>query len=152
MSTVRGGRKFEEAMAELAKKVGARGRNTVLRVGFLENATYPDGKPVAMIAAIQEYGAPRAGIPPRPFFRSMIEAKQGEWPAAIRQLLIDNDYDVQKTLDMAGAAIAGQLRQSITEFEGTPLKPATIKRKGFAKQLVDTGHMLASVDHEVKSG
>lgn len=30
---------------------------TGIRVGFLENATYPDGKSVASIAAIQEYGA-----------------------------------------------------------------------------------------------
>jgi hypothetical protein len=30
------------------------------------------------------------------------------------------------------------------------LKPATIRRKGFAKPLVDTGHMLNSIDHEVE--
>ena len=46
-----------------------------VRIGFLENATYPDGKPVAMIAAIQEFGAPARNIPPRPFFRQMIAAK-----------------------------------------------------------------------------
>jgi hypothetical protein len=147
MATVQGGRKLERALQDLARKVSNGG---TLRVGFLEGATYPDGKSVAMIASIQEYGAPAAGIPPRPFFRRMIAAKSGEWSAAIKQLLIDNDYDVRKALELAGIAIEGQLRQSIIDLVDPPLKPATIARKGSAKPLIDTGHMLRSVDHELK--
>lgn len=33
------------------------GPSPVLKVGFLANATYPDGTPVAMVAMIQEFGA-----------------------------------------------------------------------------------------------
>jgi|WetSurMetagenome_2_1015567.scaffolds.fasta_scaffold00813_7 hypothetical protein len=135
-------------IGELAEKL--KSKEPVVRVGFLENAVYPDGTPVAMIAAIQDGGAPGAGIPPRPFFRNMIAAKKGEWPAAIAGLLKDNNYDAVRTLDQTGAAIAGQLRQSITEFNSVPLKPSTIKAKGFDKQLIDTGFMLNSVDFEVK--
>lgn len=124
----------------------------VVRVGFLSNARYPDGKPVAMIAAIQEYGAPGAGIPPRPFFRNMVADKRGEWPAAIRGLLKSTGNDAVKTLDLTGAAIAGQLRESIINTNSPPLAPSTIARKGFAKPLVDTGHMLQSIDHEVIRG
>jgi hypothetical protein len=147
MATVTGGRKLEQALQDLARKVSKPG---TLRVGFLEGATYPDGKPVAMIAAIQEYGAPRAGIPPRPFFRRMIAAKSGEWPAAIKQLLIDNNYDARAALEQAGIAIEGQLRQSIIELVDPPLAQSTIDRKGSSKPLVDSGHLLRSVDHEVK--
>lgn len=124
----------------------------IVRVGFLSKATYPDGKPVAMIAAIQEYGAPGAGIPPRPFFRNMVADKRGEWPAAIRGLLKSTGNDAVKTLDLTGAAIAGQLRESIINTNSPPLAPSTIARKGFAKPLVDTGHMLQSIDHEVIRG
>jgi len=120
-----------------------------LRVGFLENAKYPDGTPVAMIAAIQDYGAPNAGIPPRPFFRNMIAAKSPEWPAAIAQLLKDNNLDAVKALDQTGFAIEGQLRESIQQTNAPPLAPSTIARKGFDKPLIDTGHMYNSVDHEV---
>lgn len=102
-----------------------------------------------MIAAIQEFGAPAAGIPPRPFFREMIAVKKDSWPAAIEQNLIATGYDVERTLALVGEGIAGQLKQSIVDFDGVPLKPATIRRKGSDKQLVDTGHMLASVDYEV---
>ena len=147
MATIRGGEKFEAAMADLARKLG---RPATLKVGFLGNATYPDGKPVAMIAAINEYGAPSRGQPPRPFFRRMINAKQGEWPAAIAGVLQAQGNDVEKALDIAGAAIAGQLRQSIVDLVDPPLAPSTIARKGHDKPLVDTSHMLKSVDHEVK--
>ena len=147
MATIRGGENFEAAMADLARRLG---RPATLKVGFLGNATYPDGKPVAMIAAINEYGAPSRGQPPRPFFRRMINAKQGEWPAAIAGVLQAQGNDVEKALDIAGAAIAGQLRQSIVDLVDPPLAPSTIARKGFDKPLIDTSHMLKSVDHEVK--
>jgi hypothetical protein len=147
MATIRGGEKFEAAMAVLTRMIG---RPATLKVGFLENATYPDGKPVAMIAAINEYGAPSRGQPARPFFRRMINAKQDEWPAAIAGVLRANGNDVEKSLNIAGAAIAGQLRQSIVDLVDPPLAPSTIARKGFDKPLIDTSHMLKSVDHEVK--
>lgn len=135
-------------MRELAAKVS---RPATLRVGFLERSTYPTGQSVAMIAAINEFGAPSRGQPPRPFFRNMIAKYKGEWPKAIGDLLKANDWDAERALDIAGAAIAGQLRQSITDFYGVPLKPATIARKGFDKQLINSAHMLQSVDHEVKA-
>lgn len=145
---VRGGDKFENALKDLATRVA---KPASVKIGFLEGARYPDGTSVAMIAAINEYGAPSRGQPPRPFFRRMIDAKQGEWPSAIAGLLKANDLDAEKALDLAGAAIAGQLRQSIRDLVDPPLAASTIRRKGFAKPLVDTGHMLNSVDHEVKA-
>lgn len=147
MAVVRGGAKFQAAMRELAGKLARPG---TVRVGFLAKAKYPDGTPVAMIAAINEYGRPSVGQPPRPFFRRMIAAKQGEWPSAIAGLLKANGLDAMRALDLAGAAIAGQLRESIRDLTDPPLAASTIRRKGFDKPLVDTGHMLNSVDHEVK--
>lgn len=146
MANIKGGDKLLEKLAQLAKMAE---NPATLRVGFLESATYPDGKPVAMIAAIQDFGAPGVGIPPRPFFRNMIANKRGEWPKAIADLLKANDYDAKKTLEIAGQAIAGQLRQSIINTNEPPLAASTIARKGSAKPLVDTGHMLNSVDFEV---
>ena len=148
MATLVGGEKLQQKMRELAQLVG---KPAKLRVGFLENATYPDGTPVAMVAAIQDFGAPRAGIPPRPFFRNMIAAKQKEWPGAIAALLKQKKWDAAAALDVAGAAIAGQLRQSIVDTNSPPLAESTIRRKGSSKPLVDTGHMLNSISHEVET-
>lgn len=149
MATISGGERLATALREMASKVA---KPATLRVGFLENARYPDGTPVAMVAAINEYGAPSRGQPPRPFFRRMIAKHVGEWPSAIGDLLKANEYDAAKALDLTGATIAGQLRQSITDLVDPPLAPSTIRRKGFDKPLIDSGDMRRSVDHEVKTG
>lgn len=175
MVTISGGDKFEAALKSIATSLGSA---KVLRVGFLEDATYPAGKvkalrtaykarkkakiegavtgalygtSVAMVAAIQNYGAPKAGIPPRPFFSNMIADKSPEWPAAIGKQLVRNNYDADKTLRIVGEAIRGQLQKSIRDTDTPPLKQATIDRKGFSKPLIDTAHMINSVDYDITS-
>lgn len=141
-----GGKVLERKLEELAKNV----QNAAeVRVGFLDTATYPDGTPVAMVAAIQDFGAPSQGIPPRPFFRTMVSDKSPAWPNTMASLLKSNNYDARLTLGQMGAGIAGQLRQSIHDTNSPPLAASTIAAKGHAKPLVDTGHMLQSVDFEV---
>lgn len=148
MATIKGGKKLEQQIAAIAKAMGTSART--LRVGFLENSTYPNGTPVALVAAVQNFGAPRAGIPPRPFFSNMVKSKSPGWPLDLAKALRATDFDSDRALKIMGEAIAGDLRQSITDTNEPPLKAATIKRKGFSKPLVDTGHMLQSVDFEVK--
>lgn len=146
MARMRGGEGVDRKLREIGDAIS---KPATLRVGFLEGATYPDGTPVAMIAAIQDFGAPAVGIPPRPFFRNMIARKSPEWPEAAGALLVANNYDVQKTFGQIGEAIAGQLRQSIVDTNSPALAESTVARKGFSKPLVDTGHMLNSVNYEV---
>ena len=67
-------------------------------------------------------------------------------------MLKANNYDAARTLDHVGLAIADQLRESIVSFDGAPLAPSTVKAKGFAKQLIDTGVMSNSIDHAVNTG
>lgn len=144
MATISGGAKLEAALRKISEAVT---RPATLRVGFLSDASSPNGTNVAMIAAIQNFGG--GNIPPRPFFSNMVAAKSPEWPKAIGDLLVANDYDVEKTLNITGQAIAGQLRQSVIDTNSPPLAPSTIRRKGHAKVLVDTGHLLQSIDHEI---
>lgn len=148
MVKISGGDKLASALTEIARNAS---KASEVDVGFLEGATYPDGTSVPMVAAVQEFGAPSVGIPPRPFFRSMIQEKSPEWPGAVAGLLKANDYDAEKTLGQTGAAIKGQLQQSIRDTNSPPLKPATIARKGFDKPLIDTGVMINSADYIVKS-
>ena len=44
---------------------------------------------------------------------------------------------------------AAGIKETISKITAPPLKPATIKRKGSAKPLIDTGLMLASVQNAV---
>jgi hypothetical protein len=143
-----GGADLRRALSEMSARLGREG---TLRVGFLEGATYPDGTSVPMVAAINEFGAPSRGQPPRPFFRRMIADKSSSWPQAIEQNLIATRFDVEKTLERVGEGIASQLRQSIIDLVDPPLAASTIAKKGFDKPLIDTSVMLNSVGHEVET-
>ena len=146
MATLSGGDKLTSALAKIAQSLA---KPVTLRVGFLEDATYPDGQSVAEVAAFNEFGTSKA--PARPFFRNMIADKSGGWPKAIAANLKASDYDIDKTMHLMGAGIKGQLQQAINDFSGVPLAASTIKRKGSSKQLIDTAHMLNSVNYEVES-
>lgn len=150
MAGVTGGAKLDKAMGDMARRMRNPG---TLRVGFLEGATYPDGTPVALVAAIQNFGAPARGIPPRPFFTNMIKAKSDGWGDSFARIMAQPNMTPKRALKIMGQGIEGQLRESIVATNTPPLAPATIARKGgtptAAKPLIDTGHMFDSIDSEV---
>lgn len=110
----------------LKARADSSGNATTVQTGFFPGATYPDGTSVAMVAAIQNYGAPRAGIPPRPFFRDMIKKGQADWPRQLAGILKAADFDAETSLRRMGALLEGQLRQSIIETNAPPLSPVTL--------------------------
>lgn len=134
--------KLSEVANTLAKK-------QALKVGFLAGGLYDDGTSIPMVAAIQDFGAPRAGIPPRPFFRNAIANNSSGWKDVVKAGLLANNLDSKKALSMLGQVIVGQIQESLNEGDWTPLRPATIARKGFAQPLVDTGKMRDSVSYEM---
>lgn len=142
MATIRGGDRLQARLDKIAQAVS---QAATLRIGFLAGATYPDGTSVPMVAAIQEFGAPRAHIPPRPFFRNMVAAKRKEWPGAIADLLRANDYDANLTLNQAGHAIAGQLQQSIVDTNEPELRPVTLMLRKMRIGKVDAPTTYAMV-------
>jgi hypothetical protein len=145
---ITGGTKLEAHLKGLAKKLS---NAKSVKVGFLEGATYPDGTPVAMVAAIQNFGAPAVGIPPRPFFSNMVREKGPNWGKSLSEILKAQKMDAAKSLALTGKGIEGQLHQSIVDTNAPPLAKATIAAKGFDKPLVDTGHMLNSINSEVEA-
>jgi hypothetical protein len=52
----KGGQKLMAYLSKLERNLTSAGDNPEVRVGFLENAKYPDGKSVAAIAAQNEFG------------------------------------------------------------------------------------------------
>ena len=140
--------------------------NKQVRAGFLEGATYPDdtrgaasstgddgaasstGTPVALVAAVHEFGAPAKGIPVRSFMRTAIAQNNGKWAEQLARG-IEATGNVEGALGLVGEEMASDIRNSIRDEEFTELKPATVNRKGFATPLIDTAHMVHSVDHEV---
>ncbi|HGH5415686.1 TPA: hypothetical protein ACJI3M_003295 [Citrobacter freundii] len=124
-----------------------------LKVGFIDGATYPDGTPVAMVAATNEYGRPENNQPPRPFFRNAIVEHENEWTDAIARG-IRAGHPVDQVLEVVGAQIQGDVQESIAQLMTPPLAASTIaarKRKGnnSTKPLVDTKVMIGDVNYEV---
>lgn len=147
MAVISGGDKLQKYLMELAIKLQ---KPATLNVGFLEGATYPDGTPVAEVASFNEYGVPSKNQPPRPYFRGMISKKSGNWGKNVGTLLKANHYDAPRALALMGEEISGQLRESIQELSDPALASSTVKAKGFDKPLIDTSHMMNSVDFKVE--
>lgn len=137
-------------LRQMAHRLGAN-NGSVVRVGFLEGSTAPDGQSMPLRAALNEYGVPSRNQPPRPFFRNMISAKSPTWGAAIAQNLKATGYDANATLTRMGMGIKGQLQTSILDLMSPALSPVTIAKKGFDKPLIEHGDMLNAVDFEVNS-
>lgn len=120
-----GGDKLRLALAKIAHDLG---KKATLSVGFLggKGGDYIGGTPVALVAAVQEFGSPRRGIPPRPFFRPAIAKHSKEWPGIIREQLKKTDNDVHVTLDRLGAVITGEIQDSIRDVVSPALSPVTL--------------------------
>lgn len=112
-------------------------------VGFFEGEKYPDGTPVAAVAAHNEFGGGKT--PPRPFMSTCMRNRRNVWRKVVQNNLA-KEVDARKTL----AALCEQMVLDISDYiriwTSPPNAPATIKKKGFNDPLVDTGRMMRSVD------
>lgn len=141
--------KVMDALDEVANSLS----DKQLKVGFIDAATYPDGTPVAMVAATNEYGNPANNQPPRQFFRNAISDHETEWSEDIARGL-GKGLELEHVLSVVGEKIAGDIVQSISTLMDPPLSAATIasrKSKGneSTKPLVDTKVMIRDVHYEV---
>ena len=171
--SIKGGDKLTKRLEELKQKLT---NAKSVDIGFLGDADYSNGTPVAFVAATQEYGNGR--IPPRPFFRNAIQTHKGKWGAMLKKALQTSDGDARKALTIMGAEIQDEIKESIIDFSGVPLSPITLmlrkmkaegieitgKQVGIAaarvakgestsgvndKQLIETGVMLDAVNYRV---
>jgi hypothetical protein len=144
--SIKGGHKIASALQKIIKQ---HGENPTVQVGFMADAVYEDGTPVAMVAALNEYGTKK--IPPRPFFRGMINENKGDWGGYAANFMKETGNDVIKTLDLMGGEIQGELKNSIRDFSDPPNAQSTIDKKGFNDPLIDSGRMYRdSVTFKIK--
>ena len=120
--------------------------NASVRVGVLENATYPDGTPVAMVAFWNEYGTKTS--PVRAFFRTTVSDQKKNWVLSVQNLMKMHD-DPKKVMGLIGEHMRGQIVQSINTWTDPPNAPYTVAMKGFNAPLRDTGQLMRSISFEV---
>lgn len=120
---VSGGDKASAYLDEMADKLATA---KIVRAGFTEGSKYPDGTPIALAAAVNNFGAPAKGIPPRPFFTNAVNDGRPVWGKQLGQLLKADGYDSRKALETMGAVMAGGIAQKLVETDGPPLSPVTL--------------------------
>jgi len=134
--------KVEKALSSIAEKMEGS-----LKVGWMENAKYPDLTYVAQVAAWNEYGTSKS--PPRPFIRNMINKESDKWADTIQRAATAFDYNGHQVLSQMGLVIQEDLQQAIVDFSDPRNADSTIAKKGFNKPLIDTGHMKDSITYLV---
>lgn len=146
-----GNHRLEETIRELERKV--------VKVGYFPGAVYPDGTPVAGVAAVQELGSITRRIPPRPTFRPAVvagKAMQKEAIAAAVRRAVKGTQSLEDGLEHLGSAVVGDIKEAIIKLTAPPLKQSTLdkrKRDGITatKPLVRSGLMLQLVTHVVEN-
>lgn len=93
-------------------------------------------------------------MPERSFIRGTVDAK-GRQITKIAKTLMQSVFKKQRTtkqaLGLLGIFVQGLIRGRMSAGIPPPLKPATIKRKGSSKPLIDTGQLRSSIDLKVKN-
>ncbi len=128
-------------LKELANKQG--------KVGWLGGKNYPDGTPVAMIAAQNEFGNPAKNIPPRPFVRPAIAENENQWKELAAQganKTLEGKITAEDVMLALTQAAHNAVSKNIATLTSPALKPATLaarRRRGNSntKPLTDTGLM-----------
>ena len=147
-----GRERLEKLLVELEQKV--------IKVGYFEHSKYTDGTPIAYIAAIQEQGYVKGGIPARPTLHPAMDANRGKYKQgvakAVRGSLVGGDLTTG--LNAVGEVASGDVKEAIIALTSPALKQSTIdarKSRHYAgkasdKPLVDSGQMLRAVTYSVE--
>lgn len=154
---ISGGDAFKKRLQEIQKSIE---KSKSVDIGWDENARYEDGKSIAYVASIQEFGNDEnrymntpngtpAPIPPRPFFRSLVVDKKASWGGEIATKVQESNFDSGKALNEVGKMVSEQLKEKIVSFDTPPNAALTVKLKGFNDPLIDSGQMRDSIGHWV---
>jgi hypothetical protein len=126
-----------------------------VKVGIIGGAASEehDGATNAEIGFAHEFG--NAHVPERSWLRQTFrDPKKREQLRALQvrlfRDLINGRITVAQAMGLLGAWGMGAIKATITR-DGVfvPLKPATIKRKGSSKPLIDTGQFVGSISWAV---
>lgn len=134
-----------------------------LKVGFFENAKYPDGTPVAYVAYLNEYGGHN---PPRPFMKRTVQRRMKNWARGVAKNIRRADRaSLKRAYEMAGQVAVGDVKRTIKDWPPGGNAPSTVAAKARRARsgknlvpinpetvLIDTGKMISSVAYEVANG
>jgi hypothetical protein len=136
----------------------------VAAVGWFPGSRYEDGTPVAQVAATQEFGSPRKGIPPRLGMRQTIKAKRRQWGVLAKILsrrVLRGEITKPQLLEQLSLVAEGDFKITIKNVTSPPLKDSTVrsrlaqrKKKGvtgsLTKPLIFSNTLLNTLGRVIK--
>lgn len=141
-------RKLEELLRRTQK-------HNHVAVGILQDQPHDDKFSMVDLAMVHEYGSPANNIRARSFIRSTCDAKRKEHVEFVRKLqqkILLGRITAKQALTQLGEVVSKDMVQTINDGIDPELKPATIKRKGSSKPLIDTGRLKGAITHEIRGG
>ncbi len=105
------------------------------------------------IAGFQEFGTKT--IPSRSYIRATIDAEKVKIRRLQKKLaeqIIKRRTTEVQGLNLLGVFLTGAMQKRIQGGLSPALKPATIKRKGSSKPVIDTGQLIQSITFAVERG
>ncbi len=126
------------------------------KVGWFESARTEDGKPVAGIAVVQEFGSTKRSIPSRSFMRTTVSEQQTSWAkvaeGAARAVLQGKMAPGGMTEALALKA-EGDVRRKISKILTPPLSQITLLARKARKQGKDVkGKQIGEFARKVDQG
>lgn len=138
------GQRFYAELAQLDK--------LEVRIGFQAGeASSEDGVDICDIAAWNEMGTEHT--PARPFMRQTVDNNEDKIMSfcANQAKSIGSGGSAQDVYKKIGVFGKGLVQQTIDSGNFAPNAPSTIRKKGSAKPLIDTGQMRQSVNYVIKA-
>lgn len=124
------------------------------RVGWHEGDNYPDGTPLAYVAAIQELGW--GPIPPRPFMRPAARKNETKWKDVAgfgANKVLAGQWTGRQAMDALGEIAKEDIASSIAAVNAPPLSEITlVARKWRREGKKITGATIGEIAQRLASG
>lgn len=142
---------FEQLEIRIKELSGYNGK-----VGWLESSKYPDGTPVAMAAASNEFGNPKMSVPARPFIRPTIIEQKDKWLQMAKsgaKAILGGKENGESVMTKIVIQAQSDIRKKIASITSPPLSPITLAARKYrqeGKQV--TGKTIGEIAKKLKDG
>ena len=145
-TSVSGGDRLGTKLRQIRERLQ---KNSGVLIGLpAGTGSYEDGAPIAVIAAVQEFGSADGRIPERSFLRVPLrqnaETFQAIWRAQVPKV-VEGDMTMHQVMSQLGARAVAVSQEAISEGIAPGNAESTVKRKGSSKPLIDTGQLRQSI-------
>ena len=137
------GRKFMDTLKQISE--------LEVKVGYQAGkAREDDGTDICDVAMWNELGT--ENIPSRPFMRNSVDGNMDKITSFMKGQAkeILHGGNAEQSLKKIGMFQKGLIQNEITNGSFAPNSPATIRKKGSRKPLIDTGRMRQSVNYVIQ--